>query len=159
MADQGYCQCHCGGRTELAKYSCRSRGWVRGQPMRYMRGHNSRRIPLRIPSSDPVEIAWAAGLYEGEGSITFDGSSKRRGMRLSVAMVDREPLDRFCEIVGAGIVRGPYGPYQPNTQPQWSYVCSGWNNCKQVVELIWDHLSPRRQEQVSHVVDAHLERR
>lgn len=47
-----------------------------------------------------AELAWAAGLFEGEGCI----SSIRAGRTwyLKVAMTDREVLDRFHAIVGRG---------------------------------------------------------
>lgn len=51
------------------------------------------------------EIAWAAGLFEGEGCITV--SNGRPVMRLN--STDADTPRRFCEIVGAGKVYGPYG--------------------------------------------------
>jgi hypothetical protein len=39
----GYCQCGCGRRTNLAPRTRRDRGWVKGQPMRWIRGHGTRK--------------------------------------------------------------------------------------------------------------------
>jgi hypothetical protein len=39
----GYCQCGCGQRAPLAPQTMRSRGWVAGQPLRFVHGHNARR--------------------------------------------------------------------------------------------------------------------
>ena len=50
------------------------------------------------------EIAWAAGLFEGEGSIYPSGS----GVRLALKMTDEEPIRRFAKIVKRGSVYGPY---------------------------------------------------
>ena len=36
------CECGCGAPAPIAKYTRRSRGWVRGQPVRFIRGHESR---------------------------------------------------------------------------------------------------------------------
>lgn len=51
-----------------------------------------------------AEIAWAAGLFEGEGCITQ--SSGRLAVRLNGT--ERSVIDRFCAIVGEGKVYGPY---------------------------------------------------
>lgn len=38
---EGLCQCGCGQRTGIAKYTRSSAGWVKGKPRKYVRGHNS----------------------------------------------------------------------------------------------------------------------
>ena len=42
MVSDGFCQCGCGQRTRVAPYSDRNRGWVKGQPIRFCHGHNSK---------------------------------------------------------------------------------------------------------------------
>lgn len=37
--DHGLCQCGCGGRTKIAPRTHNSRGWVKGEPQPYLRGH------------------------------------------------------------------------------------------------------------------------
>jgi hypothetical protein len=39
----GYCQCGCGGRTTLARSTNPARRWVKGQPVRFIHGHNGRK--------------------------------------------------------------------------------------------------------------------
>lgn len=39
---KGLCQCGCGGRTTLARDNDADRGLVKGEPMRFLRGHNRR---------------------------------------------------------------------------------------------------------------------
>lgn len=51
-----------------------------------------------------AELAWAAGLFDGEGTATVCGG---RG-RLALKMVDEEPVRRFHAAVGRGKVYGPY---------------------------------------------------
>jgi len=38
----GYCQCGCGQKAPIAKYSMASRGWKQGFPVKFIRGHNLR---------------------------------------------------------------------------------------------------------------------
>jgi hypothetical protein len=41
----GLCECGCGERTRIAPKSGRSRDWVRGEPLRFIAGHQLRRTP------------------------------------------------------------------------------------------------------------------
>jgi len=38
----GYCQCGCGRKTRLAIKTMKSREWIKGQPLRFINGHNGR---------------------------------------------------------------------------------------------------------------------
>jgi len=38
----GYCQCGCGRKTPIANRNRHDIGWVAGQPLKYVRGHNHR---------------------------------------------------------------------------------------------------------------------
>ena len=58
-----------------------------------------------------TEIAWAAGLFEGEGSIGFRGGS--RGyvyayLNLQLRSTDQDVVYRFHQIISEGNVNGPY---------------------------------------------------
>lgn len=35
----GYCHCGCGEKTKLAPQSSTRKGWIKGEPMRYLNGH------------------------------------------------------------------------------------------------------------------------
>jgi hypothetical protein len=39
---RGYCQCGCGGKTNVSVQDHPRFGWIKGQPFRYMQGHNNR---------------------------------------------------------------------------------------------------------------------
>lgn len=40
MSNSGLCECGCGNKTEIIGWNDASKGWVKGQPMRYLKGHN-----------------------------------------------------------------------------------------------------------------------
>jgi hypothetical protein len=50
-----------------------------------------------------AEWAWAAGLFEGEGSIIL-GKTRYRQPALWLRTTDRDVLERFAQIVGAGYI-------------------------------------------------------
>lgn len=61
-------------------------------------------------AQEPLELAWAAGFFDGEGTIsqtTAKGTTKRY-LLLRMAHVDPRPLERFIVAVGIGHIRGPY---------------------------------------------------
>lgn len=73
-------------------------------------------------------IAWAAGFFDGEGSVRIMKAEHKTGYRrlcISIAQVDRRPLDYFRNTFGVGTVRGPYGPYFGNRQPYFQYMVHG----------------------------------
>lgn len=57
-----------------------------------------------------VELAWAAGFFDGEGHSRAQGTkrSPRKYLQLHITQTDRQVLDRFDEAVGVSGVRGPY---------------------------------------------------
>src|SRR5438132_812477 len=51
------CECGCGQETSLAKWSDRRFGWIKGEPVRFISGHNRRRSPLPYVV-DPATGCW-----------------------------------------------------------------------------------------------------
>jgi hypothetical protein len=85
-------------------------------------------------------VEWAAGFFEGEGSACCYQKTGQRSKRfqLSVNQVNRKALDTFCEIVGVGKVRGPYGPYrgQLNKKPIYIWKVVGEEAIKVSSQLL-----------------------
>lgn len=97
-----------------------------------------------------AEKAWAAGLFEGEGSCLVGGSGNRQP-RVQMVMTDREPITRFQRIVGCGQVAS-YPSYSGH-KPTWRWNVQGQEDVLAVLALLWPWLSPRRQEQAAEVIE------
>ena len=106
------------------------------------------------------DLAWAAGLFEGEGCVRVNHRADKRnpkrhlyhGLTLSIGMCDREPLDTFAEAAGVGKVMGPYGPYgKPHHSPFFSYALHG-KVAARVMEGLLPWLSQRRRQQYTDVL-------
>ncbi len=71
-----------------------------------------------------MEIAWAAGLFEGEGSISTPLVDRQR---LQLKMNAEASVRRFADALGVGTVYGPYGPYagQMGRTPYFVWVAEG----------------------------------
>jgi hypothetical protein len=71
--DYGLCECGCGEETTVSRKTDRSKGWVRGKPLRFRRGHAVLGRPIyggfaySYYRLSELELGWVAGLLEGEG--------------------------------------------------------------------------------------------
>src|SRR4051812_30176962 len=50
-------------------------------------------------NSDPLEFAWACGLFEGEGSVN-PGSRGRTTVYLKLGSTDGDSIERFLDVFG-----------------------------------------------------------
>jgi hypothetical protein len=66
------------------------------------------------------EIAWAAGLFEGEGCI----STTTYRLQVALVMTDEDMVRRFDAIVERGKVYGPYHPpsHGPRRKQFWRWA-------------------------------------
>lgn len=69
----GLCQCGCGRATTISKFSNRQYGYIKGQPRRYVRGHNGAE-PNRIP---PLQRFMAFVSKRPDGCWEWTGSRNR----------------------------------------------------------------------------------
>jgi hypothetical protein len=108
-----------------------------------------------------VELAWAAGFFDGEGHVrtqVYDRFSQKRaphlGLQMELGQNDKIPLERFMAIIGDGEVRGPYGPYRSSDrdikpyhrQPQHRLQLYG-DKCRKAMALMVPYLSEPKLEQ------------
>jgi superfamily II DNA or RNA helicase len=66
--ESGFCECGCGRKTKIAKRTMTSRGWVKGQPLRFILNHSSKAEPKRRFQSfeKAREYAHTLGLKSGK---------------------------------------------------------------------------------------------
>lgn len=97
------------------------------------------------------ELAWAAGLFDGEGSIGLysAGRAQRwKHLRLAVGQSDTEVLIRFNAAVGGlGKLTGPYKGSKNTKKPQFMLTFNGFERCQAVVAFMWQWLSSPKRNQ------------
>lgn len=101
-----------------------------------------------------AEVAWAAGLFEGEGCIRFCKHDRTLGyISLRIKMTDRDVLQRFADIVG-GELKGPYDPpaNKPHWKIAWSVQISQTQKSIDVLEAFWPYLGERRRAKAQEVI-------
>ena len=102
------------------------------------------------------EIAWAGGLFEGEGCFSasprkYSGQGMTRVQPCAdLSMVDEDVVRRFANIVGFGLVRAKTG--QNGYQPQWAWRTHGVADFERIVVLLWPFLGKRRRERAAEIM-------
>ena len=96
--------------------------------------------------------AWAAGFFDGEGSVSL---AKNRWLRINIGQADPEPLERFRAAVGLGRVLGPYqhvptrGGYLP--KPHWMWATNQYDEIETIAGVLWPWLSGPKRAQFARV--------
>lgn len=95
-----------------------------------------------------TDIAWAAGLFEGEGSIYIANIRKYSYPRLQLKTTDLDVLIRFHNI----IIRGRIYKHKPRDLPSYYKQAHNWqlatkSECLEVIKLFWPYLGKRRRQQ------------
>lgn len=85
-----------------------------------------------------ADLAWAAGLFEGEGCISKTNVSSVR-LDLALKARDRDVLQRFQGTLGIGKL---YGPYK-NGMVHW--LAFGRETSVAVLLDLWPYLGKRRK--------------
>lgn len=101
--------------------------------------------------STEAEIAWAAGLFEGEGCINY-GTSMRRGReitrrRLNLEMKDEDVVRRFADVVGAGHIRPSKRRNRINRENHhdiYIWECGRWADAARILHQFLPYLGERR---------------
>ena len=128
-----------------------------------------------------AEAGYLAGLFDGEGCVTYKQQMKKRGnkkayptwnIRMEVNMTNKDVIHWLHETLGVGTF-GEKPPHkgQLGRKMQYRWRC-GFRDALQVAKLLWpyaivklhkieqiiDHYEPRAQELGDNVVDLETER-
>ena len=107
--------------------------------------------------SDATERAWAAGFFDGEGSVTVGGGKFERStyrqpsMEIPQSSADGVPdsLVRFQGLVGAGSITGPHPPRNPWAKlPSYRWELGGHGKVEIVCGLLWPWLGSVKRLQI-----------
>ena len=97
-------------------------------------------------------IEWAAGLFEGEGSIYKD-KSRPMQRHISLRMCDLDVLQDYVDIVG-GNITGPYRKRShPHHKPYYSWIMRKKTEVIRVLHLLSPYLGERRLEKATEALN------
>lgn len=98
-------------------------------------------------------IAWAAGLFDGEGCITIVGNR----VQVVVSMTDLDLLERMQKHFGGSI--HPIKKRKEHWKDAWKWQISGTKKSLAFLDLIYPYLSIRRQARVEEARNHFLDLR
>jgi hypothetical protein len=96
-------------------------------------------------------LAWAAGLFEGEGSFSIVG---QQYARMALSSTDEDVVRKFHSVVGLGNVSGPYRkPVNSlGNKPFWQWKASKFEHVQALVAALWPFLCSRRKDRAAEVL-------
>jgi len=107
--------------------------------------------------SDETEGAWAAGFFDGEGSIAAGGRTlewrpyRQPSMEIPQSSARGVPdsLIRFQILVGAGSITGPHPPRNPWARlPSYRWELGGHRKVEAVAGILWPWLGSDKRSQI-----------
>lgn len=103
------------------------------------------------------DVAWAAGLFEGEGCFSLARPKGRGSRRISARLVttDQDVMLRFHAVVGVGKV---YGPKFRNTKdkPYWEFTTTTFEHAQYLIAMFWAWLGIRRRERAAELLTTYI---
>ena len=100
---------------------------------------------------DPTQLAWAVGLFEGEGCITFRDKAHKKPY-LKMSMTDFDVIRKFHKLIGRGNL-----DYIPKRKAHWQdqlqWRMGGKQNVRYVLGLFLPHLGDRRAHKALDILD------
>lgn len=104
-----------------------------------------------------ADIAWAAGLFEGEGHISIIRVKARPDslhlIRLGITMTDRDVLGRFCATVECGRVTGPHTFNRPaHHKPIYRWAIGNRKDVERILLAFLPWLGERRSAKAQEML-------
>ncbi len=103
-------------------------------------------------SLNVLEIAWAAGFFDGEGHVSASKQAGKRScnMRIQIAQTDPEVLFRFQAAVG-GLGR-VIGPNNYGWRDVWMFRVNRFEHAQAIVAILWRFLSSAKRADASRAL-------
>ena len=110
------------------------------------------------------DLAWCAGIFEGEGTIstrmTLPKSNSRRKQRdrsiiIKIKMTDLDVLQKFNLIIGFGNLTGPY--FLEGRKPYYIWQTGKFEYVQATCAMLWRWLCSRRQAKIIDILTLYKE--
>lgn len=103
--------------------------------------------PLQAGGATMIDLAWAAGVFEGEGYIGHNKIAPRCGL----AMTDEDVVRRLHAIMGIGSVHRADRSRRGH-KPIWAWGVGGFPSTQYVLALFWPWLGQRRRLRAKEIL-------
>lgn len=100
----------------------------------------------------PENIAWVAGIIEGEGSFHYTEKTARR---LRIRMTDKDVLDKIKSILKIGTLHGPYKKKNPKHKDAWEFSVCRRKELIEICNAILPWMCKRRTSKIRYILEEH----
>lgn len=94
-----------------------------------------------------IEAAWVAGLFEGEGSISFKATST---VTLGLSSTDEDVITKLQSIVGGTIY---HYTNRPERKPVWTWYLGERDKVAELLTAMLPHLGSRRSAKAQDALE------
>lgn len=114
---------------------------------------------MRPDCNEPIELAWAAGYFDGEGNVGYyggKGDGSYRSLRLAIGNTQLAELERFQRAVGGlGSITGP--TQLPGRRPIWKWQIQNSDGARSVLSMLWPYLSDNKRRDAAQALEKYRE--
>lgn len=103
------------------------------------------------------EIAWAAGLFEGEGTwiVRQSPRSPFKTAVIALQMCDRAVVEHFARVMGCGSVTCERRSERNAAHSDiWRWTTAKREDCKRIAEMLLPYLEERRAAKAREIIEA-----
>lgn len=108
---------------------------------------------MQVERTDTA-VAWAAGLFEGEGCMNAYANGTAVRMQVRLGMTDRDVVERFAAIVGVGnlSVHDPPAHRAKGWKPLYTWCVYEAEKVRVVIALLLPYMGERRRAKAEEVL-------
>lgn len=113
---------------------------------------SNRRKPASVVEINEIDLAWVAGLLEGEGSFCIAKKKDRPSNYpiITCNMTDLDVIERLRGITGVGSIVSIQPP--GNTKRQYRWRVARHNDCFVLAGLLYPYMGTRRRKQIEELL-------
>lgn len=94
-----------------------------------------------------LDLAWAGGLFEGEGSVFTVG---KQCAGISLTMTDEDVVRKFSRVIGFGVIRPR--KHKPNHKKPWEWRTTSFEHVQATIAMLWCFLGQRRKQKAKEIL-------
>lgn len=106
---------------------------------------------MRDEFTNEALIAWAAGLFEGEGCWNVYRPRGKTQVQARLAMTDPDAVRRFAAVMGFGTVRAR-ASRRPHEKPLTEWYTQKRENVRTMIALFLPYLGERRRQRALEIL-------
>lgn len=104
---------------------------------------------MGIEKWSKTDLAWFAGLFEGEGTLE---RRVRSGVKMSIHMTDEDVIRHVHELIGGSVYFGSRSKKNPNHQDIWIWQISSWPTILPLIAAMLPYMGQRRRANMDRIL-------